>query len=110
MTRMPSSAWLILSLPTARYRSGFGYPASQRKSRRHHSAPPEANRDLSATALMPHVFLTAIALILAVAAVGYLLARLRLVEDPRPLSRIATYALRQCSDSSAQFLMGDGRL
>src|SRR5215471_8406198 len=43
--------------------------------------------------MMPRVFLTAIAPILTVAGVGYLLARLRLVEDPRPLSRIATYAL-----------------
>lgn len=42
---------------------------------------------------MPHVFLTVIAPILVVAAVGYLLARLRLVEDPRPLSRLATHAL-----------------
>jgi malate permease and related proteins len=42
---------------------------------------------------MARVFLTAIAPILVVAAVGYLLARLRLVEDPRPLSRVATYAL-----------------
>lgn len=42
---------------------------------------------------MPRVFLTVIAPILVVAAVGYLLARLRLIDDPRPLSRIATYAL-----------------
>lgn len=42
---------------------------------------------------MPRVFLTVIAPILVVAAVGYLLARFRLIEDPRPLSRVTTYAL-----------------
>jgi predicted permease len=42
---------------------------------------------------MSRVFLTAIAPILVVTAAGYLLARLRLVEDPRPLSRVATHAL-----------------
>ena len=42
---------------------------------------------------MPRVFLTVIAPSLVVAAVGYLLARFRLIEDPRPLSRVTTYAL-----------------
>ena len=42
---------------------------------------------------MPRVFLTAIGPILLVAAAGYLLARLRVVEDPRPLSRVAMYIL-----------------
>jgi predicted permease len=42
---------------------------------------------------MPRVFLTVTAPILVVAAVGYLLARLRLIEDPRALSRVATHAL-----------------
>jgi len=42
---------------------------------------------------MSRVFLTVTAPILVVAAVGYLLARLRLIEDPRALSRVATHAL-----------------
>jgi predicted permease len=42
---------------------------------------------------MPRVFLTVIAPILFAAGVGYVLARLRLIEDARPLSRVATYAL-----------------
>ena len=53
----------------------------------------DSRRDVGGVTAVPRMFLTVTAPILVVAAVGYLLARLRLIEDPRALSRVATHSL-----------------
>src|SRR5258706_5434212 len=90
---MPSSSSFATSRRSGASRRATSSTGSPSPSGSSGSRSAELATPTRRTDAMPRMFLTVTAPILVVAAVGYLLARLKLVEDPRALSRVATHAL-----------------